>query len=93
MLSIAVGAALGSATRFLGDAGCLLYKQSNLTLKSVAADGGQRQSILDFRLEIGDWRLEIGDWRFEIGDLRFEILPNSSVAEPIGSASVLLRVF
>jgi hypothetical protein len=86
MLSIAVGAALGSATRFLGDAGCLLYKQSNLTLKSVAANGGRRQSILDFRFWILDWRLEIGDWRFLI-------LPNSSVAEPIGSASVLLRVF
>jgi hypothetical protein len=41
--------ALGSATRFLGDAGCLLYTQSNLTLKSVAANGGRRQSILDFR--------------------------------------------
>ena len=68
MLSIAVGAALGSATRFLGDAGCLLYKQSNLTLKSVAANGGQRQSILDFRFWILDWRLEIGDWRLEIGD-------------------------
>jgi hypothetical protein len=73
MLSIAVGAALGSATRFLGDAGCLLYKQSNLTLKSVAADGGQRQSILDFRFWILDWRLEIGDLRLEIGDWRFEI--------------------
>jgi len=62
MLSIAVGAALGSATRFLGDAGCLLYKQSNLTLKSVAANGGLRQSILDFRFWILDWRLEIGDF-------------------------------
>jgi len=66
MLSIAVGAALGSATRFLGDAGCLLYKQSNLTLKSVAADGGRRQSIFD-------WRFLIFDWRFLIFDLIFDL--------------------
>ncbi|MCW6053529.1 hypothetical protein K4039_26615 [Lyngbya sp. CCAP 1446/10] len=49
MLLIAVSAALGSATRFSGDAGCLLCKQSNLSLKSVAADGARRQPIWDFR--------------------------------------------
>ncbi|WP_293346464.1 MULTISPECIES: hypothetical protein [unclassified Microcoleus] len=37
MLSLAVVAALGSATRFSGDAGCLLCKQSNLSIHSVAA--------------------------------------------------------
>jgi len=51
-------AALGSATRFLGDdAGCLLYKQSNLLLQSLAADGGRCQSILDFRSGILDFRI------------------------------------
>ncbi|MEG4488998.1 hypothetical protein [Microcoleus sp. D2_18a_B4] len=34
MLSIAVPAALGSATRFLGDAGCLLYKQATSHFKA-----------------------------------------------------------
>jgi len=54
-------AALGSATRFLGDdAGCLLYKQSNLLLQSLAADGGRCQSVLDFRF--GIWIKELS-WR------------------------------
>jgi hypothetical protein len=52
-------AALGSATRFLGDdAGCLLYKQSNLSLQSLAAEGGRCQSILDFRFWIWDLGLK-----------------------------------
>ncbi|MEG4629458.1 hypothetical protein QUB56_07510 [Microcoleus sp. AR_TQ3_B6] len=34
MLSIAVTAALGSATRVLGDAGCLLYKQATSHFKA-----------------------------------------------------------
>ncbi|MEP6519892.1 hypothetical protein [Microcoleus vaginatus] len=54
-------AALGSATRFLGDAGCLLYKQSNLSIQSVAAEGGRRQSILDFRF----WILDFGFTRYQ----------------------------
>ena len=43
--------ALGSATRFLGDAGYFLYKQSNLSLQSVAAEGGLCQSIWHFGLK------------------------------------------
>jgi len=61
MLSIAVSAALGSATRFLGDAGCLLCKQSNLSIHSVAADGARRQPILDFRF----WILDFGFTRYQ----------------------------
>ena len=45
-------AALGSATKFLGDAGCLLCKQSNLSIHSVAAEGTRRQPILDIRFWI-----------------------------------------
>ncbi|MEG4272175.1 MULTISPECIES: hypothetical protein [unclassified Microcoleus] len=53
MLSIAAPTALGSATRFLGDAGCLLYKQSNLSLQSVAAEGAAVNPL---------WILNFGFW-------------------------------
>ncbi|MEG3848810.1 hypothetical protein QT971_15705 [Microcoleus sp. herbarium19] len=50
--------ALGSVTRFLGDAGCFLC---NLSLQSVAADGGRRQSIWDFKF----WILDFGFTRYQ----------------------------